>query len=60
MRTSKILLSESKIQSWSHLAPCGLNSSLKIFKDIKITKLGDSNFLIEETKLILTFTNMEL
>jgi len=60
MKTSKILLSESKIQSWGYFAPCGLNSPLKIFKNIKFTKLSDSNFLVKTTKLILTFANIEL
>jgi len=60
MRIFKILSSESKIQLRGRLTPFGLGSPLKTFKDIKIKKLDNFNFLTKATKLILTFANAKL
>jgi hypothetical protein len=61
VRTSKNLLSESKIQYGVILPLYGLNCPWKTFKDIKIIIVGDSNSLANlTTKLIPIYINAEL
>ncbi len=57
VKTSEILLSESKIQAGGYFPPCGLGSPWEILEDITIKKLDNSNSLAKTTKFIPIKTN---